>query len=397
MLSNRQLFLQHVAQTTDFPMGIEVERAEGIYLHGPNGEKWMDLISGISVSNLGHNHPAIVEAVKNQADKFMHLMVYGEYINGPQVELAQQLAANLPQPLEASYFVNSGSEAIEGALKLAKRATGRSELISFNNAYHGSTHGALSIQGSETYKTAFRPLLPDCKQLNYNDESQLTQITERTAAVVVEAVQAEAGIVTPNAGYLQALRKRCTETGTLLILDEIQTGFGRTGHLFGMAHSGIIPDIVCVAKAMGGGMPIGAFIASQELMGTLRNNPILGHITTFGGHPVSCAAALANLNTLLSSDLIAQVAAKEALFRTHLTHPAIKEIRSCGLMLAVEFESFQLLQVIIQQCIDRGVLVDWFLFNDCSMRIGPPLIITEEEIIDACGRITEAIRSILGD
>ncbi len=391
MLTQRQLFFNHLAQTTETPLALEIEKAEGVYLFDASGKKYMDLISGIAVSNIGHRHPKVISAIKEQLDKYMHLMVYGEYIQSPQVQLAKLLMDNLPENLNSVYFVNSGTEAIEGAMKLAKRFTARTEIISFKNAYHGSTQGSLSIMGNEEFKNAFRPLLPDTRQIEFNNIKQLSQITNKTACVVVETIQGEAGVVLPQKDFLKKLRERCTEAGALLVLDEIQCGFGRTGKLFAFENYGFIPDILCLAKGMGGGMPIGAFISSKEIMNTLTNNPILGHITTFGGHPVCCAASLATLNVLLEEKLIARVEAKEQLFRKLLKHPKIRSVNGKGLLLSIEFDSFEQNKKIIDKCIEKGVITDWFLFNAASMRIAPPLIITEEEIVFACSVIDQCI------
>lgn len=391
MLTHRQLFLNHVAQTSDAPLALEIERAEGIYLYSNEGKKYIDLISGIAVSNVGHCHPEVVKAVKLQVDKYMHLMVYGEYIQSPQVQLAELLVSCLPDTLSAVYFVNSGSEAIEGAMKLAKRYTGRTQIATFKNAYHGSTQGALSIMGNEEWKQAFRPLLPDVVCLNFNDESTLAQITSKTACVVVEAIQGEAGVTLPENDFLIRLRERCTTKGTLLILDEVQTGFGRTGKLFAFEHYGIIPDILCLAKGMGGGMPIGAFVSSSAIMNTLSLNPVLGHITTFGGHPVSCAAALASLQIILNERLHETVPEKEKLFRKLLQHSAIKNIRGKGLLMAVDFYTEEANKKIIGNCISNGVIADWFLFDAKAMRIAPPLTITIAEIELACKLILKSI------
>lgn len=394
MPTQRSLFLEHVAQTSDFPLSLEIEQAEGMYMTDVDGKKYLDLISGISVSNLGHRHPNVINAVKEQLEKYTYLMVYGEFVQSPQVKLATLLADNLPNTLSSCYLVNSGSEANEGAMKLAKRFTGRQQMISFKNAYHGSTQGCLSIIGSDDFKKPFEPLLPSITQLEFNNENDLNKITTNTACVIVEPIMGEAGVVAPTNNFLKKLRDKCTDTGALLIFDEIQTGFGRTGKLFAFEHFEVIPDILTIAKAMGGGFPIGAFIASNEIMGSLKTNPILGHITTFGGHPVSCAAAYANLHTLLTNkELITTVAAKEQLFRKLLVHPKIKEVRSFGLLIAVEFDSFETNKDIIDRCIENGVLTDWFLFNDKSLRIAPPLIITEEEIKWACKVILEAIEN----
>jgi acetylornithine/succinyldiaminopimelate/putrescine aminotransferase len=392
-MNNRQLFLQHLAQTTDFPLMIEVEKAEGVYLFGPNGERYLDLISGIGVSNVGHRHPKVLEAIHHQLDKYLHLMVYGEYVQSPQVTLAKAICDTLPAQLDNVYLVNSGSEAVEGAMKLAKRYTGKPNFISCVNAYHGSSHGALSVGGNELFKRAYRPLLPGMSHINYGSFSDLERINDRTAGVIVETIQGEAGIRVACKEYFIALRKRCDETGTLLILDEIQCGFGRTGKFWAFEHFEIIPDIVVSAKGMGGGMPIGAFIANQKVMAVFKNNPLLGHITTFGGHPVSAAASLATIQILQTENLLESVDQKADLFKSLLKHPKIKSIRNKGLMMAVEFESFEVLKPIIDHAIELGVITDWFLFCDDSMRIAPPLTITEIEIKDACKMILEAIES----
>jgi len=387
----RQLFLANNAQTTDFPLLLEFERAEGIYMYDKEGKAFIDLIAGIGVSNLGHSNPYVINAIKNQLDKYMHLMVYGEYVQTPQVKFAEKLVSLLPAHLQSVYFTNSGAEAVEGALKLAKRYTGRHQIIACKNSYHGSTHGALSVMGNEEFKQAYRPLLPGVNFINFNSITDLDTITNKTACVIIETVQGEAGIRVPDAAYMQALRNRCNETGTLLILDEIQAAFGRTGKLFAFQHFGIEPDILLLAKALGGGMPVGAFISSNEIMGALKENPILGHITTFGGHPVCCAAGLAALEVLLDEKLVDGVAEKEALFKKLLVHPAIKQVRGKGLMLAAEFESFEFNKKIIDRCIENGVITDWFLHCSNSMRIAPPLVITADEIEKACGVIIEAV------
>jgi acetylornithine/N-succinyldiaminopimelate aminotransferase len=387
----RQLFLANNAQTTDFPLLLEFERAEGVYMYNSEGKAYIDLISGIGVSNLGHSHPKVISAIKDQVDKYMHLMVYGEYVQTPQVKFAEKLISIFPENLKSVYFTNSGTEAVEGALKLAKRFTGRQQIIACQNSYHGSTHGALSVMGNEEYKQAYRPLLPGVHFIRFNNADGLNQITEETACVIMETVQGEAGIRVPDVAYMQALRAKCTETGTLLILDEIQAAFGRTGKLFAFEHFNIVPDILLLAKALGGGMPVGAFVSSHAIMSALKENPILGHITTFGGHPVCCAAGLAALEVLLDENLIEQVAEKEALIRSLLVHPAIKEIRGKGLMLAAELESFDLNKKIIDRCIENGVIVDWFLHCSNAMRIAPPLVITHDEIRKACAVILEAI------
>ncbi len=391
MLSLRQLFLANNAQTTDFPLMLEFERAEGVYMYDTEGKPNLDLISGIGVSNIGHSHPQVISAIKQQLDKYMHLMVYGEYVQTPQIRFAEKLTSLLPAQLQSVYFTNSGAEAIEGAMKLAKRYTGRQHMIACHNSYHGSTQGALSIMGNEEFKQAYRPLLPGVSFIRFNNISDLNCIDENTACVVLETIQGEAGIRVPDANYMQALRRRCTETGTMLILDENQTAFGRTGKLFAFEHFGIVPDILVLGKALGGGMPLGAFIASTEVMGALKNNPILGHITTFGGHPVCCASGLASLEVLLNNNYIDSVPAKEALIKQLLVHPAIKGIRGKGLMLAVEFESFEINKRIIDHCIAQGVVTDWFLHCSNAMRVAPPLIITEEQIKHACEVILMAV------
>lgn len=393
MLTTRQLFLINTAQTSSFPRSLEVERAEGMYLYDPNGKRYMDLVSGFAVSNTGHRHPNVVGAIKDQVDKYLHLTVYGEYIQSPQVKFAEKLASILPESLHSVYFVNSGTEATEGAMKLAKRYTGRSNIIACINSYHGSTQGALSAMGNEYYKQAYRPLLPGISFIEFNKLADLDLITDQTAAVIVETIQGEAGIRVPNPEYMLQLREKCDRTGTLLILDEIQTGFGRTGKLFGFEHFGIIPDILLLAKGMGGGMPIGAFISSGDIMGVLKENPILGHITTFGGHPVSCAAGLANLEVILNENLMADVHFKEKLFRKLLHHPRIKEVRGKGLMLSIQLDSFEQVESVSKRCLENGIIIDWFLHCDSALRIAPPLIISEEEISEACRVIIGAIDS----
>lgn len=388
----RQLFFEHVGQTSDFPMGLEVERAEGVWLLGPNGKKWIDLISGVSVSNVGHNNPAVIEAVCSQARDYLHLMVYGEVIQSPQVRYAARIAELLPPRLQSVYFVNSGSEAVEGALKLAKRYTGRTEIIYYKNAYHGSTHGSLSVMGGEEYRNAYRPLLPDTRQIRFNEPADLRYVTPRTACVIIEPVQGEGGIFPADRDYLQALRDRCDQTGTLLIYDEIQTGLGRTGTLYFFQQYGIVPDILCTAKAFGGGMPLGAFIASNRIMSVLKTNPVLGHITTFGGHPVCCAAGLAALEYILSERLTELADAKGALYESLLAgHPLVREIRRTGLLLGVEFGDSELTARIVLRAIDRGLMTEWFLFHDTAMRIAPPLTITDAEIRESCEILLEVL------
>ena len=383
----RNQFLRHVAQTSPAPQLIEVARAEGVFFYTPEGKPYYDLVSGVSVNNVGHGNKAVVEAVQRQAADYMHIMVYGEMVERPQVEFARALAEALPEPLDSVYFLNSGAEAVEGALKLAKRYTGRTEMISMRQAYHGSTHGAMSMMGApegEEWKNAFRPLLPDTKAIRFNCEEDLQQITERTACVLCEPVQGEAGVRPPKEGYLQALRKRCSEVGALLIFDEIQVGMGRTGEMFAMKKYGVTPDIVCLAKALGGGMPLGAFVSSQEIMSTLTHNPVLGHITTFGGHPVCCAAGLAAMKFLQDNKIVEDVERKGALYEELLKdHPAVKEIRRAGLLLAIELGESEKLYRIMDLFIERGILSDWFLFCDTAFRISAPLVISDEEIKDS--------------
>jgi acetylornithine/succinyldiaminopimelate/putrescine aminotransferase len=394
MLTNRQLFLRHVAQTNVAPLMLEIEKAEGVYLYDTNGKSYLDLIAGIAVSNVGHSHPKVVEAVKQQAEKYMHLMVYGEFVETPQVKYAERLCQFLPKALDNVYFTNSGAEATEGAMKLAKRATGRTKFVSFKQSYHGSTQGALSVMGNEYFKQQFRPLLPDTLQLRYNNMEDLAQISCRTAAVILEPVQAESGVTVPSADFMHALRKQCDETGALLIVDEAQTGLGRTGKMFAFEHYGIEPDILLLAKAFGGGMPLGAFISSSDRMKLLTDNPVLGHITTFGGHPVCCAAGLAAFNVLTEENRIAEVERKGQLFEKLLVHPKINSVQRKGLMMALTFESFEMNKMIIDKCIEQGVLTDWFLFAPQCMRIAPPLIITEAQIETACAVIVKAINDL---
>ncbi len=394
MPSPRELLMRHLAPTSESPMGLEIERADGTHMYAPDGTAYLDLIAGISVSNVGHCHPKVVEAVQQQAATHMHLMVYGEYAQSPQVRLAEQLVALLPSSLNSVYLVNSGSEAIEGGIKLARRVTGRPGLVSFHGAYHGSSTGALSLMGSEEYRRPFYPLLPDVRHIHTNDFDGLKVIDGTVAAVFLETVQGEAGVRIPTEEFLHALREKCTETGALLVLDEIQCGFGRTGSMFAFQQTSIIPDILVLAKGMGGGMPIGAFIAERSLMHTLSRDPILGHITTFGGHPVSCAAASATIDVLIEEKLVEQVPAKERLFRQLLVHPKIHEVRGRGLMLALQLDSFEQLTAVINTTIANGVVTDWFLFCNDAMRIAPPLIITEDQIHQACRVIIDAIDSV---
>ncbi len=395
MASQRQLFLQHIGQVSPTPLAIEIDRARGCTLIDKKGKRYLDLISGISVSNLGHNYPTINKAIQKQLKKYTHVMVYGELVESPQVLLATLLCKQLPDTLNSVYYVNSGNEAIDGALKLAKRVTGRTEIISFKNAYHGSGQGALSIMGDEYFKNAFRPLVPGNRIVRYNNFEDITIIGCRTAAVVVEPVQGEAGYIPANFEWLTQLRNKCTEMGALLIFDEVQTGYGRTGSLYAFQRYNVVPDILCVAKGFGGGLPLGAFISSKILMDHLTNNPVLGHITTFGGHPLSCAASLATLKELLTKDFIEQVQNKEDLFRSLLVHPQIKKINGKGLMLAIEFDNEEFNRAVISKCMENGVFTDWFLFNANSMRISPPLIITEAEIKRACKLILKSIEEVI--
>ena len=383
-----------LAKTTNTPFNIEVEKAEGVYIFDKQGKKYFDLISGIAVSNLGHNNLAINAAIKEQVDKYLHVMVFGEYSQTPQIELANKLNELLPDNLTTSYFVNSGTEANEAALKLAKRYTGRTEIIAFYKSYHGSTHGSLSVSGNETKKNAFRPLLPDVRFIHFDNLLDLQNITKKTACVIVEPIQGDAGVRIPTKVFMEALRSKCDETGTLLIFDEIQTGFGRTGKFFAFEHFNVVPDILTIAKAMGGGMPIGAFIASKEIMDILTRNPELGHITTFGGHPVNCVAALANINELLKDNLIASVEKKGQLFEEIITHPSIKQIRRKGLFFAIEMYSPETVQKVVEGCKNRGVLSFWFLSCPESFRIAPPLTISENEIRISAKIIWEVINEL---
>jgi acetylornithine/succinyldiaminopimelate/putrescine aminotransferase len=390
----RQLFLAHVAQTSDFPLGLEIASSEGMYLYDRQGKAYLDLIAGIGVSSLGHRHPKVVNAAKAQLDKYLHTIVYGEFVLAPQVQLASLIAKQLPAPLDSVYFTNSGTEATEGAMKLAKRYTGRHEFVSATHSYHGSSQGAASLMWPKDFTQAFHPLLPGIKHIEFNSDACLSKITTKTAAVILETVQAEWGLRRPRKAWLQAVRQRCNEVGALLILDEIQAGYGRTGTLWAFEQYGVVPDILLIAKGMGGGMPIGAFVAPKAMMHTLASDPILGHITTFGGHPVSTAAGLATLQAILEENLIAQVPAKEQLFLELLQHPRIVEVRSAGLWLAVELASFNEVQTVIKHCLENGLITDWFLFNDRSLRIAPPLIITEEEIRKACAIVLKGIEQL---
>lgn len=390
-MNQREIFLKHVAQTSPAPLALEIVKAEGTKLIDAAGKEYIDLIGGISVANTGHRHPAVLKAIQAQLDAYLHIMVYGEFVETPQVKYAQLLSAHLPASLDSVYFTNSGAEAVEGAMKLAKRVTNRPQIIAFNHSYHGSTQGALSIIGDEYWRNAFRPLLPGISHEQYGSFEMLDRISTDTACVIAETVQAEGGIILPSVEWMQELRRRCDETGTLLVLDEIQAGFGRTGKLWGFEHFGIVPDILLLGKALGGGMPLGAFISSREKMFMLADAPVLGHITTFGGHPVSCAAGFAALQTLISEKMMDDVKKKEALFRSLLLHPGIRQVNSFGIWLAVKFDSFETNKRVIDRCIEKGVLTDWFLFAADSLRISPPLMISEEEIGKACRVILEAI------
>ncbi|HEY4154547.1 MAG TPA: aspartate aminotransferase family protein [Puia sp.] len=414
-MNQRELFFRHLAQTSATPLALEIVRAEGMYLYDPAGKKYLDLIGGISVCNTGHRHPEVLEAIRKQMDLYLHILVYGELLQSPQIQYAQLLTAHLPASLQSVYFTNSGAEAVEGAMKLAKRVTGRTQIIAFNQSYHGSTQGALSIMGDEYWRNAFRPLLPDVLHLDYNSLDQLENINDHTACVIAETVQAENGVILPanvdperqktcgqqkdrrvenrerQMNWLQAVRKKCDEAGALLVLDEIQVGFGRTGTLWGFEQYGIVPDILLLGKALGGGLPLGAFIAAKKLMDELMDKPVLGHISTFGGHPLSCAAGLASLNVLLKEKLTEGVAEKEKIFQRLLVHPSIRSVRTAGLLIAVAFESFEKNKKVIDSCIQNGLLTDWFLFASNCLRIAPPLTISAAEIEKGCAIILDAV------
>ncbi len=391
VFTNRQLFFTYMAQTSDAPIGLEMQQAEGIYIIDTNGKKYIDGIAGFSVNNIGHSHPAVVKAVQDQVAQFMHLIVYGEFIQSPQVSYSKLLTDHLPANLNCVYFTNSGAEAVEGAMKLAKRVTNRTNIIAFKNAYHGSTQGALSIMGDEYWRNAYRPLLPGITHADYGNYSVINLINTQTACIIMEVVQAEAGIKPADREWLQAVRNKCTETGTLLVFDEIQSGFGRTGSLWAFEQYGIEPDILLLGKALGGGMPLGAFIASNERMKTLTDNPVLGHITTFGGHPVSCTAGKAALEVLLQNNWIDTIKDKEKLILQRLQHPLIKAVHHCGLWVALEFETFEINKAIIHNCIQKGLITDWFLFAATCLRIAPPLTITIEELHLLCDIVMESL------
>ncbi len=388
----RELFFRHIAQTSPSPLGIEIQRADGVFLYSADNKRYIDLVSGVSVSNIGHGNKDVIEAVKLQAEKHMHLMVYGEIIQSPQVEHATLLCSQLPSGMQSVYYVNSGSEANEAAIKLAKRHTGRFEIVSCINSYHGSSHGALSLMSDESFKSSFRPLLPGIRHIMFNNPDDLEKITEKSACVIVEPVQAEAGVIVPDKGYLNALRERCTKTGTLLIFDEIQTGFGRCGKLFAFQKFGVSPDIITLAKALGGGMPLGALVASEELMRDWQSDPVLGHITTFGGHPVSCAAAIASLKILLKERWIGDVEKKSEHFVKAIgVHPLVKEVRAAGLLIAVDLGNEEYARRVLPMLIEEGVLSDWFLFCPTAFRIAPPLCISEDEVEYAIERIIKVL------
>jgi acetylornithine/succinyldiaminopimelate/putrescine aminotransferase len=394
-ISNRQLFLNHIAQTSPKPMDLEIVKAKGVYLYDTNNKSYMDFISGISVSNVGHCHPNVVKAIQQQAETYMHLMVYGEYVQAPQIQLAKALTDLLPKNLNSVFYTNSGTEATEGALKLAKRVTGRSEIICFKDSYHGSTQGALSVMGNEEFKQAFRPLLPDIKILTYNSVEEVQQhVTDKTAAVILEPIQSETGYTVASKEFLKTIETSCKKNGTLFILDEIQNGFGRSGTFFALEQFNIVPDVLLLAKGMGGGLPIGCFISDQKLLNEFTHSPVLGNINTFGGNAVCCAASLACLQTIQAEKLLDTVEHKSNLIRSLLVHPAIKKIKGKGLMLSIDFEDTDLNFKIIETCVQKGLIVDWFLFNSHSMRLAPPLVITDEEIKKACAIILESINEV---
>ncbi|MBK1897810.1 aspartate aminotransferase family protein [Chryseobacterium sp. YIM B02567] len=384
-------FFTYQAQTTQFAAGFEVERAEGSYIFGTDGKKYLDFVAGVSANTLGHSHPKIVSAIKEQADKYLHVMVYGEYAQDKPVALCKLLAEATPNPLEITYLVNSGAEAIDGSLKLAKRYTGREEIISFKDSYHGNTHGALSVSGNEYHKREFRPLLPMVSFIEFNNEKELDKITEKTACVILETIQGAAGFLVPQNDYLRNLKKRCEEVGALLILDEIQPGFGRTGKLFSFEHYGIVPDILVMGKGMGGGVPVGAFMSSKEIMSSLSHSPKLGHITTFGGNPLIAAASYATLKEVLESGLMDEVDEKEKLFRELLVHPKIKNVNGRGLMLAVNLGSPEYTLNVAKKCMEKGLVVFWQLYRNEYLRISPPLTLSLDEIREGCQIILEVL------
>jgi acetylornithine/succinyldiaminopimelate/putrescine aminotransferase len=396
-ITNRQLFFQHLAQTSDKPIGIEVATAHGIYIHDTNGKAYLDMIAGFSVCNIGHSHPAVIKAIQEQIEKYMHVIVYGEFVQAPQVQYAQYLTSFLPNTLQSVYFTNSGAEATEGAMKLAKRVTRRTKMVAFEGAYHGSTQGALSVMGDEYFRNAYRPLLPDVLHLRYNNFEDIELIDDTVACVLLELVQAETGITPAHKEWVIALRKKCDSLCILLIVDEIQSGFGRTGTLFAFEQYGITPDVLLVGKALGGGLPLGAFITSTKMMSTLTHSPVLGHITTFGGNPVSCAAGNAALSILQHSGWIEAVKEKENYLITHLHHPAILQRNHFGLWMSLQFESPALTKKIAAACIQNGIITDWFLFAEDRIRIAPPLSITIDELIVAIEKITTSINEALAE
>jgi acetylornithine/N-succinyldiaminopimelate aminotransferase len=391
MISNRELFLKNTAQTSSSPRLFEIVKAEGVYLYGPHGERYLDLVSGFNVSNIGHRHPKVLAAIQQQLEKYLHVTVYGEFIQAPQVQFATELLSILPSSFGSVYLTNSGAEAVEGSMKIAKKYTGRRQIIAAKKAYHGSTQGALSLIGNPAYQEAYAPLLPEIEFIQFNNTSNLDIITDQTAAVIVEAIQGEAGVRVPSKEFMQALRRKCDETGAILIFDEIQTGFGRTGKMFAFEHFGIVPDVLMLAKGIGGGMPLGAFVARKEIMDVIKDNPMLGHITTFGGHPVSCAAALASLQVIQSEKLLDTVETKAALFRKELNHPKIKEIRGMGLMMCLQLETFEQVYHVSSFCAEHGVMIDWYLHCETALRVAPPLTISEAEIKHACEIIRQGV------
>jgi 4-aminobutyrate aminotransferase-like enzyme len=393
-MNTRQIFLQHIAQTSPAPIGLEMVKADGIYIYDVNGKKYIDGISGFSVANIGHSHPKVVEAVQQQASQYMHLIVYGEFIEQPQVSYAKLLTEHLPSTLNCVYFTNSGTEAVEGAMKLAKRVTNRSKTICFNKSYHGSTQGALSLMGDEYWRNSFRPLLPDIHHFDYGSQEAIDAIDTNTACIILEPVQAEAGVVKPTREWLQAIREKCNKHCALMIFDEIQTGFGRTGSLWAFEQFNVVPDVLLLGKALGGGMPLGAFIADKKLMDTLTYNPVLGHITTFGGHPVSCAAGKAALEVLLENNWIEEVKAKEKILKDLLHHPQIKNVNIAGLWAAIELQDFETTQAVAHQCVSNGLITDWFLFASNSIRIAPPLCNTDEEVKIICEIVLKSLDTI---
>ena len=394
-LNNRQLFFQHLAQTSDKPIGVEVASAKGVNIYDVDGKAYMDMIAGFSVCNIGHSHPAVIKAIQEQTEKYMHVIVYGEFVQAPQVQYAKQLTGLLPEALQSVYFTNSGAEATEGAMKLAKRVTGRTKMVAFEGAYHGSTQGALSVMGDEYFRNAYRPLLPDVLHLRYNNFEDIELIDDTVACVLLEMVQAETGITPANKEWVASLKAKCESLCALLIIDEIQSGFGRTGTLFAFEQYGITPDVLLVGKALGGGLPLGAFIASTKMMSTLTHSPVLGHITTFGGNPVSCAAGNAALSILQHSGWIEAVKEKENYLLTHLHHPAILHRNHCGLWMSLQFESPALTKKIAAACIQNGIITDWFLFAEDRIRIAPPLSITIDELIIAIEKITASINQAI--